>query len=173
MWKYLSGLVFLVVLLNRSKIIMSIRRSGPRWNKMLPQTQQKADALVLLAKANGLDVMFYDGWRSPEDVMENLKAGTSKITDPYGSLHTWGVAFDIVFVDPTTGGPSWLTDNDPRWIKLAKLGESIGLKSGGLMWGWDYPHFQMPGYSSNNFKRQYGNNYDMFLAQNGVKDVSV
>lgn len=150
----------------------TIRRSGDRWNKMLPEAQIKVDELIALAKKNGLDVMFYDGWRSPEDTLKNIEAGTSKVTDAYSSLHTWGVAFDIVFVDPVTGGSSWLTDNDKRWVKLARLGEALGLKSGGLMWGWDWPHFQLSGYSGVAFKQRYGTNYEAFLAKNtGVKTV--
>lgn len=149
---------------------MSYRKIGSRWNKMLPQAQQKSEQLVALAKNNGLNVMFYDGWRAPEETVKNIEAGTSKVDDAYSSLHTWGVAFDIVFIDPTTKGASWLTDNDPRWRKLAMLGESIGLKSGGLMWGWDYPHFQLRGYTAEKLKQQYGNNYNAFLTINGVRE---
>jgi len=146
---------------------MTIRQSGDRWNKMLPEARAKALALVQLATENGLPVMFWEGWRSPDATLKNIAAGTSKVADAFSSLHTWGVAFDIVFKG-VMGEPVWPDATDPRWKQLAQLGESIGLKSGGLMWGWDWPHFQLPGYTASELKTEWNNDFLAFLADRGV-----
>ena len=146
---------------------MALRKTGDRWNYMLPGTREKVAALETLAAHNGLLVMFWDGWRDPADTLKNIAAGTSKVTDAFGSLHTWGLAFDMVFIGPL-GEPVWLPDTDPRWKQLAQLGESIGLKSGGIMWGWDWPHFQMPGFSYSALKYIYDTDYETFLSERGV-----
>lgn len=149
---------------------MTNRMEGPRWEKMLPSARAKALQLVNAARAAGLPVMFWEGWRDPADTIKNIAAGTSKVADAYSSLHTWGVAFDIVFTN-AAGLPEWPPETDPRWRQLANLGASLGLFSGGLNWGWDWPHFQLPGYSHAALKVSYGNNYDAFLRRSGVANV--
>lgn len=150
------------------------RQTGNRWTRLLPETRAKAQQLIDQARAAGLDVMFWDGWRPPEASAENMRAGTSKVKSPFDSLHVWGVAIDIVFVN-AAGFPTWLEDAskpagwvDPRWKKLAAIGQQLGLYSGGLNWGWDWPHFQMPGYAASTLRARYGNDYLAFLTQRGV-----
>lgn len=155
-------------------VMATNRKAGARWSRLLPAARAKVEQLEAAARAEGLNVMFFDGWRSPEDSAKNIAAGTSKVTDPFLSLHVWGVAFDIVFVN-AAGLPTWLEDPskpkgwvDPRWRQLAEIGQRLGLYSGGLNWGWDYPHFQLPGYSASSLRTKYGNNYLAFLSQAGV-----
>lgn len=163
-----------IVLLAGGVAVTANRRSGPRWGRLLPEAQGLADQLVRQARAAGLDVVFWDGWRSPEASAENMRAGTSKVRSPFDSLHVWGVAFDIVFVN-AAGFPTWLEDAskpegwvDPRWKKLAAIGQQLGLYSGGLNWGWDWPHFQLPGYAASTLRARYGNDYLAFLSQRGA-----
>lgn len=139
------------------------RRSGLRWVRLLPETRDISDKLVSQAREAGLDVMFWDGWRSPKDSENNMKNGTSKIKNPLDSLHVWGVAFDIVFRN-ATGQPLWPPETDKRWRQLAEIGKSLGLVSGGLEWGWDWPHFQLPGYSAGSLRKLYNDNYLEFLS---------
>lgn len=143
------------------------RMTGPRWDRLTPQAKAKAQELVNLARDRGLDVMFWDGWRDPEASAANIAAGTSKLKDPLDSLHVWGVAFDLVFRG-TLGQPTWPEPNDPRWRELAELGESIGLKSGLLMWGWDGPHFQLPDTSAAALRGRWGGDYLAFLTDAGA-----
>lgn len=148
-------------------VMTTQRQSGPRWHRLLPEARTKAQQLIDQARAAGLDVMFWDGWRSPEDSQKNIDAGTSKVSDPFNSLHVWGAAFDIVFRN-AAGLPVWPPDTDPRWRQLAEIGRRLGLYSGGLHWGWDWPHFQLADYTAGVLRASYGNNYQAFLAQRGV-----
>ena len=161
------GVVLILAALGGGYSIVTNRMSGARWDRMLPETRTQALELVRRANAAGLDVMFWDGWRSPQATARNVAAGTSKVADSYGSLHTWGVAFDIVFRN-AAGLPYWPDDTDPRWRQLAEIGRGLGLNSGGLMWGWDWPHFQLPGYRASALKSSYGVNYLAFLQSRGA-----
>lgn len=143
------------------------RATGPRWERLLPAAQDKVRELVQLAQQNGLDVMFWEGWRDPSAEQSNIAKGTSHLKDPLNSLHVWGTAFDIVFRN-AVGAPSWPDASDPRWLQLANLGESIGLRSGGKSWGWDWPHFELPGYTAASLRSQYGDNFLAFLSDNGA-----
>lgn len=143
------------------------RMSGPRWTRLLPEARAKAQQLVQAARSAGLDVMFWDGWRSPEESAANAAAGTSKLTDPYNSYHVWGAAFDIVF-RTATGLPTWPPETDPRWRQLAEIGQRLGLYSGGLNWGWDWPHFQLQSVSMPAVRQRWGSDYLAFLKSNGV-----
>lgn len=143
------------------------RMRGPRWDRLLPDAKRKAQQLVAAAKAAGLDVMFWEGWRDPAASAKNIAAGTSKVKHPLDSLHVWGSAFDIVFRN-AAGLPSWPPETDLRWRKLAVIGQQLGLLSGGLMWGWDWPHFQLPGVSAGALRQAYSDNYVAFLQSQGA-----
>ena len=165
-WLFALG-VGLVLAAGGGYVVTTRRQTGPRWERMLPEARAKAEALLREATAAGLEVMFWDGWRSPEDSQKNIDAGTSRVTDPFNSLHVWGAAFDIVFRN-TAGLPYWPPDTDPRWRELAQIGRRLGLYSGGLHWGWDWPHFQLPSHTIGVLRASYGNNYLAFLQSNGV-----
>lgn len=148
-------------------VAVTTRKSGPRWDRLLPEAKSKVLELERRAIAAGLPVMFWDGWRSPDESAKNIAAGTSKVKDPHDSLHVWGAAFDIVF-RTRAGLPEWPPETDPRWKQLATIGRELGLVSGGLSWGWDWPHFQLPTVSAAALKATYGKNYQAFLASRGV-----
>ena len=150
-------------------VVVTARKNGPRWNNLLPAARAKIEELERAAETQGLAVMFYDGWRSPEDQKKLMAnpAGVTKVTDPLDSHHVWGVAFDIVFRN-AVGIPYWPADNDPRWRQLALLGRSLGLRSGGLEWGWDFPHIRLPGFEVAALKRDFNRQPLAFLQSRGV-----
>lgn len=164
-WQWLA--VGLLLAGGGGYVAVTNRKAGDRWERMLPELKVKVLELELQARDRGLDVMFWDGWRDPQETLRNIAAGTSKVKDAFGSLHTWGAAADIVFRN-AAGVPYWPADTDPRWKRLATLGEALGLKSGGFMWGWDWPHFQLPGVTASGLKQKWGNNYAAFLGSRGV-----
>ena len=76
---------------------------------------------------------------------------TKKITDPppmglctvyKGVGHGNGTAVDVVPVKE--GGGLWWNAPMSIWIKIGRIGESLGLVWGGRWRTWDGPHFQMP-----------------------------
>jgi peptidoglycan L-alanyl-D-glutamate endopeptidase CwlK len=134
---------------------------------MLPEARAKALQLIELAEDAGLDVMFYDGWRDPDETQKNISKGTSKVADKFSSPHTWGIAFDIVFM--RFGQPFWPPANDKKWQMLGKIGKNLGLKWGGDFTSFfDGPHFELPGISVSQLKKQYANDYLAFLKFNNV-----
>ncbi len=147
--------------------VMTQRMTGPRWDRLLPDIKAKTLALLAAAEKAGLPVMFWEGWRDPAVELKDEQSGTSHLKDPYDSMHIWGGAVDIVFKN-AAGLPEWPPVSDPRWRQLAELGQSLGLYSGGLHWGWDWGHFQLPGLSLANLRNQYGTNYLAFLQNNGT-----
>ena len=144
------------------------RKRGKRWTWLVPEARTKAIQLVREANRQGLNVMFWDGWRDPAETLHNIAKGTSKVKDAYGSKHTWGVAFDIVFKD-ALGLPSWPPASDPRWQKLGAIGKQLGLKWGGDFRGFfDGPHFELPDFNMTTARNAYGINYQGWLAYKGV-----
>lgn len=151
------------------------RRQGKRWLWLTPTARTKALAVLAEANRQGLNVMFWDGWRDPQQTLENIAAGTSKVKDAYGSKHTWGVAFDIVFKNPL-GLPSWPDKSDPRWQRLGRIGKQLGLRWGGDWYNFqtqkgffDGPHFELPDFSLVTARTAYGKNYQGWLAYKGVR----
>lgn len=142
--------------------------SGRNWNYVLPEMKQKVLQLLAEAKAQGLHVMFYNGWRSPAQEAADQKHGTSDLTSAYDSWHTWGAAADIVFKS-ALGEPEWPNADDPRWQKLGAIGKSLG-----LVWGGDWTtlrdmaHFQLANINVPELRQTYGTNYLAWLRNNGV-----
>jgi hypothetical protein len=143
------------------------RKRGPRWERLHPELRRLVPLIEAEARRQGLEVMFWDGWRDPQASAANIAAGTSKLKDPYNSAHVWGLAVDFVFRGPL-GEPRWPADTDPRWRKLAAIFERFGLKSGGLMWGWDWPHAELPGYAMANLRARYGTDFLAFVQQSAT-----
>ncbi len=169
-WQWLALGILAALGLGGGYYVVTNRMQGPRWDRLLPQAKQAALALVQKANDAALDVMFWEGWRDPAESAANITKGTTWITDPYDSMHVWGLSFDIVFRD-AAGFPSWPPATDPRWTRLGQLGESMGLQWGGRFdhgKHFDGPHFQLPGYSTTALKQKYGKNFLAFLQQSGV-----
>jgi len=147
--------------------MMMARMSGPRWDRLLPETKARTLALLAAAQAAGLQVMFFKGWRDPAVEAQNIQNGTSHLKDPYDTRHTWGAAVDLTFKN-ALGMPYWPPVTDPRWKQLAELGVAQGFKSGGLSWGWDWGHFELPNFDLAGIRSTYGRNYLAYLSNNGV-----
>lgn len=156
-------------------VMATNRKRGTTWSRLLPEARAKVEELERKAAAAGLSVMFVAGWRDPAVTQKQIDQCNdndpatpcvTKVKDSLSSGHAWGFAFDIAFKN-AAGLPYWPKDTDPRWVQLARLGESIGLKSGGLAWGWDFPHFWLPGYSVSAVRAQYVTPQS-FLSSRGV-----
>ena len=144
------------------------RKVGRRWTWLVPEARTKIGQLEREARRQGLDVLFWDGWRDPGETLANIAKGTSKVKDAYGSKHTWGVAFDIVMKN-AVGLPEWPPASDPRWQRLGAIGERLGLKWGGRFTGFfDGPHFEIPEFNLTTARNTYGVNYQGWLAYKGV-----
>lgn len=146
---------------------MSDRKRGPRWENLHPELRRVVPLIEAFGWSVGLDVMFWDGWRDPQASAANIAAGTSRLKDPFNSMHVWGLAVDFVFRGKL-GQPSWPPDSDPRWRALAAIMERHGLKSGGLAWGWDWPHGELQGHPVSELRRRYGTNYLAFIVDAGT-----
>lgn len=112
-----------------------------------PETAIRLGVLLYLAKAAGLPVMLFEGWRSAErqtalysqgrdgmggKVVTNAKAGQS--------WHCYGLACDVVFVTPE-GAPTWERPT-ADWQRLGLIGEQAGFMWGGRFKSPDSPHFE-------------------------------
>lgn len=144
--------------------IVTDRMTGDRWNKLLPEMQVKVLDLLDRAGKAGLDVMFFEGWRSVEDEQADIDKGTSKLKDPYNTHHLWGAAADIVFRN-AAGFPSWPAASDPRWAQLEQIGNDALLNHPIT---WDKPHFELPDFNIASIRADYGTDYDQYLSDNGV-----
>lgn len=166
-----AGAVALLLAGGPILITMSERKRGPRWDNLHPELRRLVPLIEADARAEGLEVMFWDGWRDPGASAANIAAGTSKLKDPFNSMHVWGLAVDLVFRGQL-GQPSWPVDSDPRWRQLAAIMERNGLKSAGLAWGWDWPHAELPGFAMSELRARYGTNYLAFIADAGAGAVA-
>lgn len=89
------------------------------------------------------DVTIMCGHRGEKDQNEAYAAGTSKLKYPKSKHNSYpSIAIDAGFY------PVDWNDID-RWKEFAQsildiaAEKGIPLKSGGLSWGWDYPHFEL------------------------------
>jgi hypothetical protein len=151
------GFAYFGGFVNKRKMI------GETWDKLIPSIKEKVLATLAQAEAEGLSVMFFEGWRSPEDEQADIDKGTSHLTDPYNGHHVWGAAADIVFMN-YLGFASWPDASDPRWQQLIDIGISKGLNH---PISWDKPHFEDPSFNLSIARAQYGNDYEQYIKNNG------
>jgi len=158
----------------------SSRMHGPRWQALPLRNKKLALELIKRARAQGLEVDFFDGWRPAAEQERLMKAGASKVVDPYSSYHVWGEAFDIVFRKngQWTWPPSHVKRADgsqtinPEWEKLGRLGEQLGLTWGGR-WSWfDGAHFQTNFVTTDDLKFNYGHDVAGYLRAQGLQVIS-
>jgi peptidoglycan L-alanyl-D-glutamate endopeptidase CwlK len=122
-----------------------------------PLVQRKADAVVADMLKRGYKVRVFQGFRSIAEQDALYAQGRTKpgaiVTNAKGgeSLHNYGVAVDIVFID-SLGRPSW--SHAFPWKTLGQVGKAHGFEWGGDWTGFpDLPHFQlMLGYTLKDFK---------------------
>ena len=110
----------------------------------LSQTfRPKAERLLAKLAEAGICVMIVDTLRTKEEQIENIKKGVSWTLN---SKHLVGNAIDLVpYEQYQLHGPDklkWDAD-DPIWLKIGLIGESIGLTWGGRWKVRDMGHFEV------------------------------
>ena len=118
-------------------------------DELIPQAHVRAEKLIELCKAAGIDLLvtstyrdnecqdalYAQGRTKPGRIVTKAKAGQS--------FHNYRCAFDVVPV--VNGKPVW-DESDPAWATIGRLGTQIGLEWAG---NWttfkETPHFQYTG----------------------------
>lgn len=123
--------------------------SSRKLDDLLPEISAKATRLIVLAKAENIDVLITSTYRdiesqnalyaqgrtTPGNIVTNAKGGYS--------WHNYRVAFDIVPL--VNGKPVWSTSgpNLAVWLRLGAIGKTVGLEwAGEWVTFREYPHFQ-------------------------------
>lgn len=118
-----------------------------------PRLQMLAARLLEECSKQGLKIKIGDTLRTVEEQDELYSQGRTKpgniVTNArgssYSSYHQWGTAFDFIRTD----GKGIYYDEDGFFMKVGKIGASLGLEWGG---NWkspvDKPHFQLPDWGS-------------------------
>ena len=104
-----------------------------------PEMQVLANRLVSECAKQGLKVKITDTWRTLAE-QNAISSQFSKVKYP-SSYHCWGLAFDVCRND----GRKAYDDSDGFFLKVGKVGNSIGLGWGGNLWTdfVDKPHYQI------------------------------
>lgn len=133
-------------------IRQALSTAGPEFNNLHPRVQAAALAVIEDAKAQGLSVGAFSGFRTLDEQRGLIEGGASRNSEPADSYHAWGLAVDFVFLD-RLGRWTWLPDpnnpankgyRDERWYRLGAIIEKNGFEWGGR-WAWfDGAHAQMP-----------------------------
>lgn len=93
-----------------------------------PRLAGKLESLLDACRAQGLNVMLWEGYRGPARQDALFAQGGVTQARAGRSWHNYGLAADIVFTDEN-GHPSWATRHD--WEKLGRIGKELGLTWGG------------------------------------------
>ena len=95
--------------------------------------------LFAKARIEQLFVCLFETYRSQERQLELFNKGATKLKK--NGMHHFGIAADLVFLDPEKN-PSW--DDTYDWARLGKIGQDFGLEWGGSWNNFvDKPHFQL------------------------------
>lgn len=127
-------------------------------NLLHPELKIKAEKLIELAKAKGIEIIISQTWRTKEEqdalYAQGRTAPGSIVTNVKypNSLHCWGVAFDVAVI--INGQASWIA---AHFDQVGPLGESLGLDWGGRWQNFpDRPHFQLPGVKVADLVKKHG-----------------
>lgn len=116
---------------------------------LIPQAHVRADKLIELCKAAGIDLLVTSTYRDNESQNALYAIGRTKpgkiATHAKGgqSFHNYRCAFDVV---PVVHGKLLWNTEDPIWATIGRLGKQIGLE-----WAGDWvtfketAHFQYTG----------------------------
>lgn len=107
-----------------------------------PEMRAKAVELLARCVEAGIVVVIVDTLRTPEEHAKNLANGTSWTKH---SKHLDGDAIDIAPLEKfLLYGPDKIMwdASDPIWLRIGKLGESLGLRWGGRFKQLDLGHFE-------------------------------
>lgn len=117
-------------------------------NDLIPQAHVRADKLIELCKAAGIDLLVTSTYRDNESQNALYAQGRTApgkiVTKAKGgeSFHNYKCAFDVVPL--VNGKPVW--DDPATWEKIGKLGVQIGLEWAGNWTSFkEFPHFQYTG----------------------------
>lgn len=118
-----------------------------------PQFQPKVYEFMEAAKAAGLDVLLYCGYRSHEEQDALYAQGRTKpgkiVTNARAgqSAHQFGLAFDGV---PMIGGKPMWDETHEAWQTYGHVASAVGLEWAGTWVGKmrEFPHVQYPGWKS-------------------------
>lgn len=113
-------------------------------NDLEPEFRRTAVELIARIVEAGIAVMIVDTLRTPEEHAANLAKGVSWTKH---SLHLIGRAIDLApYEQYQLHGPDKLNWNadDPIWLQMGKIGESMGLVWGGRWQQKDMGHFEPP-----------------------------
>jgi len=115
---------------------------------LIPQAHVRADKLIELCKAAGIDLLITSTYRDNESqdalYAQGRTAPGKIVTKAKGgqSFHNYRCAFDVVPL--VHGKPVW--DDEALWVRIGQLGKQIGLE-----WAGDWvtfketAHFQYTG----------------------------
>jgi len=105
---------------------------------LAPEAASLASRLIEQAKARGITLRLFAGYRSPQQQAELVATGRSRAAL---STHNTGLAFDVVLFED---GKAVFDAN--RYAAVGEIGKALG-----LVWGGDYkafpdaPHFETAG----------------------------
>jgi hypothetical protein len=94
-------------------------------NLLEPMTRQKVEAIIADARANGVELMAFETFRSQARQTELFNQGATKLRNV--GVHHYGLACDIVKV--VAGEPSW----KGSFTLVGQLAHEHG-----LIWGGDW-----------------------------------
>lgn len=152
---------------------------SPSISGLYPPFEAKIEALLIAARAHGMEVGLFEGFRSWEKQAQIFAQGRTKpgkvVTKapPGHSWHNFGLAADVVF--RAKGKWSW-AESHP-WSRLGALGKELGLEWGG---DWkrfpDRPHFEWkdkPSLASARLLYQKGGVRELWRHLPGIHGLSV
>lgn len=107
-----------------------------------PYFRNKVIELLYECRKQGIYLEISETYRNKDRQNYVKKRGLSFLTGGR-SKHQYGIAVDVVPIDPYT--KEFLWHDKELWYRVGKIGESLGLLWGGR-WSRikDYPHFELP-----------------------------
>ncbi len=143
------------VLYNGRRIRAELSMMGEGWDRLHPEVKRRALKVLEQARAEGLHVGIFEGYRDEYRQRELMGKGNSWVGDPNNSYHRWGLAVDFVFLDKL-GRWTWNPDGGrATWEKLGRIIEANGFEWGGRWRNFDGPHAQLPLYTIAALKATY------------------
>lgn len=100
--------------------------------------KQKLKNFLIEMKQLGDEMKPHETLRTAERQAYLLNTGKSKVKR---SNHQDGIAADLHFVK----APNFPNGGDTRWLLAAKIAKKHGIDCGGILWNWDWNHFQDDG----------------------------
>ena len=122
---------------------LDVERVNRDLSLLTAETRALAVELVQQARAAGLCVAIFEGWRSADRQNWLQETGKSKVrADSLAAKHVRGMAVDVVFLN-LTGAWTW-NAAQTDWDKLGAIGVALGFRWGGAWQTFkDYPHFEV------------------------------